>query len=211
MAMSFSNRAVFLDKDGTLIRNVPYNVDPKRVELTFGAAHALQRLASRGFRLFVVSNQPGIAMGKFSLDALTPVEERIQQLLGVADVAIDGFYYCPHLPNAVVKEFALRCACRKPRSGLLRRAEADWDIDLRRSWMIGDILDDVEAGKRAGCRTILLTNGNETEWRLAPQRIPDHHAHNLSEAVRLILAAESRMSSKAYVESAHASGMASGR
>jgi D,D-heptose 1,7-bisphosphate phosphatase len=188
--MHDTTRAVFIDKDGTLVRNIPYNVDPARVELAPGAAHALQRLKARGFRLIVVSNQSGLALGRFDETALTIVEQRIQELLAPANVAIDGFYYCPHLPTAPVAKYARRCNCRKPRAGLMHRAAQEWDIDLPGSWLIGDILDDIEAGRRAGCRTVLIVNGNETEWRSAPARVPDWYARNLGQAARLILAAE---------------------
>lgn len=186
------NKAVFLDKDGTLVTNVPYNVDPARVELTFGAARALRRLADAGFALIVVSNQPGIAEGRFERGALDAVERRIQALLAEAGVAIDDFYYCPHLPvatsaaGAPTRRAPRPCRCRKPAPGLLHRAAKRWRVDLARSWLVGDILDDVEAGRRAGCSTVLIANGNETEWQLTPERRPDWYARNLWQAARVI-------------------------
>jgi D-glycero-D-manno-heptose 1,7-bisphosphate phosphatase len=182
------SRAVFLDKDGTLIDDVPYNVDPERVTLVRGAGSALRELKVHGYSLIVVSNQQGVALGRFSLQALFDVERRIQELLRPSGVAIDGFYYCPHLPQATNVRYAVRCLCRKPQPGLLRQAARDWRIELAQSWLIGDILDDVEAGNRAGCRSVLVVNGNENEWRLGRHREPHHLATSLRHAASQILA-----------------------
>ncbi|HEY3517290.1 MAG TPA: HAD-IIIA family hydrolase [Gammaproteobacteria bacterium] len=185
--MAVMRRAVFLDKDGTLINDVPYNVDPLRVALARDAGGALRALKEHGFLLVVVSNQPGVALARFSLQALASVEFRIQELLAASSVAIDAFYYCPHLPQAPNVRYAVRCLCRKPQPGLLRQAAREWQIDLTQSWLIGDILDDVEAGNRASCHTVLVDTGNETEWRLGLHRQPHHFAGSLREAARFIL------------------------
>lgn len=173
-------RAVFLDKDGTLIDDIPFNVDPARIRLARGAS-SLARLTRAGFKLMVVSNQPGIARGHFDEAALARAYRHIDALLGARGVRLSGFYYCPHGETGA-------CACRKPRPGLLRRAARVRGIDLARSWLVGDILDDVEAGRRAGCRTVLLDVGNETEWRTGPWRTPHVYARGLDGAVRAILA-----------------------
>ena len=175
--------AIFLDKDGTLIDDVPYNVNPDLVTLTVGAGRALAQLARQGYRLVVVSNQPGIGDGRFEAAALSAVEHRIRELLAAWRVSIDAFYYCPHTPS-------LGCECRKPAPGLLMCAAAEHKLDLRRSWLIGDILDDIEAGRRAGCRTALLMNGNETEWALAPLRLPHVFVRTLPRAAECIVAAQ---------------------
>lgn len=169
------SKAVFVDKDGTLVENVPYNVDPARIALTRNAAEALREIAARGYRLIVVSNQPGAALGFFEEEALQAVETRLRELVP----ALDGFYYCPHRPDA-------GCACRKPAPGLLERAAREHGLALRDCWMVGDILDDIEAGRRAGCRTILLDNGNETQWRPGEARRPHHVAADLGEAAAII-------------------------
>ena len=183
-----SQRAVLLDKDGTLVENVPYNVDPDRLRLTPGAVEGLGRLARAGYRLIVVSNQSGVARGLFSESALAAVEQRLGELLAAAGARLDGFYYCPHYPAGRVAAFARECECRKPRPGLLRRAAREHGLALARCWLIGDILDDVQAGRAAGCRTVLLDNGHETEWLLSRERLPDHLAADLDQAARLILA-----------------------
>lgn len=184
--MAVSRRAIFIDKDGTLVENVPYNVDPQRVVLTVGALDGLAQLAALGYLLIVVSNQPGVAHGMFSETALDAVHDRLQQLLAAAGVSLAGFYFCPHHRDGRLPRYAIRCQCRKPAPGLLLAAANRHDIDLSASWLIGDILDDVEAGARAGCRTVLIDNGNETEWLHGPYREPHFMARDLADAARWI-------------------------
>lgn len=184
-----SSQAVFLDKDGTLIENVPYNIDPEGIRLTAGAVEGLRSLHQAGYQLIVISNQSGVAHGYFSEAALVTVEERLRYLL-TGEVPLAGFYYCPHHSDGTVPEYAITCNCRKPEPGLLYHAAQVHSVDLRCSWFVGDILNDVEAGRRAGCRTVLIDNGNETEWRLSPQRLPHHVVTNLAEAARIILAVD---------------------
>lgn len=172
------SKAVFVDKDGTLIQDVPYNVDPARVVLAQGAIEAVRTLAQQGFRVFVVSNQPGIAFNRFDEGGLGAVFQKLRALIP----ELEAFYYCPHAPE-------VGCACRKPEPGLLERAAREHGVALEQSWMVGDILDDVEAGRRAGCRTVLLDNGNETEWKRGEMRQPDGVARDLAEAAALILRA----------------------
>jgi D-glycero-D-manno-heptose 1,7-bisphosphate phosphatase len=185
-------RALFLDKDGTLIEDVPYNVDPARILLAKGAAEGLPLLHAAGFLLIVVSNQSGVARGLFAEEALEAVVDRLRHLLDDLGVPLDGFYYCPHHPSGTVPRYAVPCSCRKPEPGLVRRAAREHRVDLGRSWFVGDILDDVEAGHRAGCRTVLIDNGNETEWRRSPLRWPDLVADDLAEAARLITTVDRR-------------------
>lgn len=177
------NPAVFLDKDGTLVEDVPYNVDPERIRLAPHAAQALGRLRERGYRLIVVSNQSGVALGRFPACALEGVAHRLTELLAPHGAAPQAFYWCPHAPDD-------GCDCRKPRPGMLRRAAREHGIDLSRSWMVGDILHDIEAGHRAGCRAVLIDNGNETEWDLSGPRRPDGRVADLAQAARLILGAD---------------------
>jgi histidinol-phosphate phosphatase family protein len=183
---------VFLDKDGTLVDDVPYNVDPARIRLAAGATDGLRRLHAAGYVLAVVSNQSGVARGLFAEDALAGVERRLRELLAEANVPVAGFYWCPHHPDGVVPAYAIDCDCRKPAPGLLRRAAAELGVDLARSWFVGDILNDVEAGRRAGCRTVLIDNGNETEWVRGPLREPHVVVQTLDEAARRILDADAR-------------------
>jgi histidinol-phosphate phosphatase family protein len=181
--------AVFLDKDGTLVEDVPFNVDPALLRLTAAAGEGLARMQAAGFALFVVSNQPGIGLGRFPASSLDAIDARLRELLAPHGVAIDGTYYCPHAPGSRNRREASTCGCRKPEPGLLLRAAGDHGLDLRQSWMIGDILNDVEAGRAAGCRTILLDNGGETEWLLSPAREPHFRVSTLLEAAAVIDAA----------------------
>lgn len=185
--MGSSATAVFIDKDGTLIHDFPYNADPARVALMPGAAEGLRLLHSAGHPLFVVTNQPGVARGRFDEAALAAIARRAKTLVRRAGAALSGFYYCPHDPAGRVAAYAVECVCRKPRAGLIRRACREHRLDPKRAWMIGDILHDVEAGRRAGCRTILIDNGGETEWRLTAAREPHFIAPDLARAAEHIL------------------------
>ncbi len=184
------NKAVFLDKDGTLIKDIPYNADPDKIILEDTVAEALGRLQAAGFLLIVISNQAGIAHGFFGEMALQGVETRLRSLLAETNVSLDGFYFCPHHPDGKLPEYSTACSCRKPSPGMLLQAASDHHIDLGRSWMVGDILHDVEAGSRAGCRTILINNGNETEWISGEHRVPHSMVSDLRQAAEIILNTE---------------------
>jgi D-glycero-D-manno-heptose 1,7-bisphosphate phosphatase len=187
-----SKKAVFLDKDGTLIENVPYNVNPNRIRFFPDAFAALRSLHRAGYLLVVVSNQAGVARGYFEEKDLVQVEEHIRaQFRGRAGVPLAGFYTCPHHPGGSVPHYSIECSCRKPKPGMLLKAAEDLDIDLQHSWMVGDILHDIEAGNRSDCSTVLIDNGNETEWVLSAERQPDFIVTNLSEAAQAILSGKS--------------------
>ncbi len=183
-------KAIFLDKDGTLVDDLHGNADPRRVHLCDGAGAALRLLARLDYRFIVVCNQDGIAHGLFTEPEMEAVGNRLADLMFREQLNLDGFYYCPHHPEGKVARYALNCTCRKPRPGLLLQAAREHEIDLRASWMIGDILHDVEAGNRAGCRTMLLDNGHETEWRLGTRRVPTGIAHDLYGAAVMIANAD---------------------
>jgi histidinol-phosphate phosphatase family protein len=189
MAMS-GDRAVFLDKDGTVIENVPYNVAPELIRLLPRADLGLVLLHEEGYRLFVVSNQPEVALGYFPESALARVSDRLHELFMALGIPLAGFIYCPHHPQGSVAPYARVCDCRKPAPGMIMRAARTYGLDLASSWLVGDILDDVEAGRHAGCRTILIENGGETEWVLSPDRQPHHTAADLASAARKIAAVD---------------------
>lgn len=180
-------KAVFLDKDGTLIVDVAYNVNPKKVTLSKDSLSGLKRLQQCGYLLVIVSNQSGIAHGYFDKDELLAIEHKIKMMLYAHEIILSGFYYCPHHPDGKIKPYAIVCDCRKPKPGLLLNAARDLNIDLQASWMIGDILNDVEAGNRAGCRTILIDNGNETEWIFNQIRQPTATTKNINKAADYII------------------------
>lgn len=172
-------KAIFLEKDGTLIPDVPYNVDVSLITLMPHAVEALKRLQEEGYLLIVISNQSGVALGYFGREELLQVSTWLTTKLHEDGIQLHAFYYCPHEDGV--------CVCRKPLPGMLFRAAKDYDIDLSASWMIGDILNDVEAGRRAGCRTILLDVGSETEWRMDGLRMPHHRVKDLGAAAAAIL------------------------
>ena len=180
--------AVFIDKDGTLVEDVPDNVDPARLRFTPHALEALRLLAERGYPLIVVTNQPGLAYGRFTRAELTRLQLALAEMMQREGVPLTDFYACGHAPGPAGPVPA--CLCRKPAPGLLRQAARTHRIDLQRSWMVGDVLDDIEAGRRAGCRTVLLEVGSETVWRMSPLRTPHHRVHDLLEAARTIIASD---------------------
>ncbi len=182
-------KAIFIDKDGTLIPDIPYNVNPGLIVMEEHAIEGLKKLSGENFLYIVITNQAGIAHGYFTEEELAAVESHISQLMMAEDLQLDGFYFCPHFPGACVTRYDATCNCRKPMPGMLLKAAEDFNIDLSASWMIGDILNDVEAGNRAGCRSILINNGNETEWLMDnDKRSPAFIARDMSEAADFILA-----------------------
>ncbi len=178
-------RAVFLDRDGTLVYPRHYPSHPEELCLYEHIGPGLRRLQKAGFRLVVITNQAGIARGYFTEDDLRLMHEYLSDELARLGVRLDGIYYCPHHPDGVVPELAFRCRCRKPAPGMLLAAAADLDIDLARSWLVGDILNDVEAGKRAGCRSILVDLGTEA-YPTRRLRCPDFVARDTAHALRII-------------------------
>lgn len=163
--------ALFIDKDGTLIENVPYNADPALLRFMPGAGEALARLQRAGLALVIVTNQSGLARGYFTRAEFARYQQAlVQRLQDEHGVTIDGFEVCPH---GVGADGRPACLCRKPAPGMLIRAAHRHGIDLSRSWMVGDILDDVEAGHRAGAAGLLFDSGGETVWRRSPLREPD--------------------------------------
>ncbi len=181
------NKAIFLDKDGTLIPDIPYNIEPDLIRLSENSLEGLRKLQEQGFLLIVISNQAGVARGYFEEHNLAGVEVRLGQLLKDQGIQLNDFYYCPHHPEGKVKEYAKDCDCRKPKPGMILKAAAKFNISLGDSWMIGDILNDIEAGNRAGCKTVLIDSGNETEWELSKIRTPTHKVETINEAALHIL------------------------
>ena len=155
--------AVFLDRDGTLIEEVYYLSAPEQVRLIPGATDAVRRLNDAGVLVVVVTNQAGVARGYFPESRVGAVHAHLSALLAERGARIDAFAYCPHHPTEGVGAYRIVCECRKPKPGLLLTAARDLGIDLSRSWMIGDKPCDAEAGKAAGCRSILVRTGHGRE------------------------------------------------
>jgi D,D-heptose 1,7-bisphosphate phosphatase len=182
---------VFLDKDGTLIEDLPYNVDPRRIRWAPSAREGIRTLAEAGYRFAVVTNQSGVARGYFEEADLEEVRRHLEWLLSDLGATLDGFYYCPHVPDGT-NEYAIECACRKPLPGLLERAAEELHVDPATSWFIGDAWMDVVAGRAAGCRTIQVGPEAATAHLEPVERRPDHAVPDLLEAARVILEVDSR-------------------
>jgi D-glycero-D-manno-heptose 1,7-bisphosphate phosphatase len=189
--------AVFVDRDGVINELVP-DPDTGRpesplrvadVRLIARAAGALRLLGGAGWRLVGVSNQPAAAKGTISLDELHAIQARVVALLAAEDVRFDDFRLCLHHPEGTVPELSGPCDCRKPAPGMLLDAARGLGIDLARSWMVGDTDGDVEAGRAAGCRTILVEHPDSAHKRTAQLR-PDAVVTDLTAAARIILGAK---------------------
>jgi mannose-1-phosphate guanylyltransferase len=158
--------AVFLDRDGTLIKHVPYLSDPALVQLLPGAAGALKRLRCAGFACVLVTNQSAIGRGLITEDRLSEIHSELNRQLACSGATIDSIHYCPDLPSCD-NQTPVVDADRKPGSGMLLRAAAELGIDLSVSWMVGDLMSDVLAGINAGCRSILVESGQTSSEEAA--------------------------------------------
>jgi D-glycero-D-manno-heptose 1,7-bisphosphate phosphatase len=185
--------AVFVDRDGTLTEELGYVNHPRRLRLLSGTPEAIRRLNRAGIPAVMVTNQSGVARGYFSEEVLTAVNAALVAALKREGAYLDGLYVCVHHPREGSPPFRAECDCRKPRPGLLVRAASDLDIDLGRSWMVGDKPSDILAGHRAGARTALVLTGyglGEWEYRRATFPVPpDCVADDLLDAVARILGA----------------------
>lgn len=155
-------KAVFVDRDGTINKYVGFLTKIQEFELKEGVSQAIKKINSSGYLCIVVTNQPVIARGEVSIDELNEIHQKLETLLGHDGAYIDGIYYCPHHPHkgyeGEIPELKIECNCRKPKPGMLFNAAKDFNIDLSKSWMIGDAENDICAGKNAGCRTALIGN-----------------------------------------------------
>ena len=178
--------AVFLDRDGTINEEVSYLDDPDRLHLIPSAPEAIRLLNEAGIPVIVVSNQAGVGRGFFSAATVEAIHERLAEQLASHNAHFDAIYYCPHHPSE-------GCGCRKPRIGMLEQAAQKHGIDLQRGYMVGDKASDLDAGRQAGCRTVLVLTGYGEQVREAfntPDSQPDHISTDLYGAVKWILAEE---------------------
>jgi D-glycero-D-manno-heptose 1,7-bisphosphate phosphatase len=189
-------KAVFLDRDGTIIEDTGYVAGAERVKFLPGSIRAIKLLNENGFRVMVVSNQAGVARGYFDEDMVKTTNRYIQSTLAEQGAFIDMFYYCPHHREGVVEEYRRECHFRKPNPGMIEQGGRDFDIDLRQSFVIGDHYSDVAAGHRAGCRTVLLGDGKSDDEEIIA--MPDRIARDLKEAVDWILRVSARQEAKVY-------------
>lgn len=200
-------RAVLLDRDGIINELIYYPehgiIDspftPEQFKLTSFAGEAVNRFHALGFKVIVISNQPGLAKGHFDEKTFESIRVRMHEALRENNAYLDGEYYCLHHPNAVREEYRADCDCRKPKPGLILRAAKDHAISLGESFFVGDGIMDVKAGREAGCKTVLVASTNDLLLGLLTEQDaePDYLVRTLEEAVRTI---------ENYVDSRRAAG-----
>jgi D-glycero-D-manno-heptose 1,7-bisphosphate phosphatase len=188
------NAALFLDRDGVMIEDVDLLTTSNQVRILPGVPGALALLSSAGYKLIVVSNQTVVARGLASEHDVQQINRHIEITLRQSgSPPVDAWFFCPHHPKATLAQYRTDCECRKPKPGMLFQAKAKYDLDLSRSFMIGDRITDVIAGSRAGCRTILVQTGKhleppiENSEPLDPSIVPDFSCANLAAAAAWIL------------------------
>ena len=188
------NTAVFLDRDGTINEEVGYLDRLDKLKIIPSAYEAIRLINESGMKAVVISNQAGVARGFFTEHFVKITHEHLQTALRQEGAYIDNFYYCPHHPLEGIKPYRRVCNCRKPAPGMLLQAAHDLDIDLTRSYMVGDRFNDIEAGKEIGVRGILVKTGFGQELlqddgpdKATPENKPDFIAADILEAVRWIL------------------------
>ncbi len=185
---------MFLDRDGVLIDDVHLLTNTGDIRILEGVPQALRSLKEAGFKLIVISNQTVVARGLVTEQEVYAINAEMEHLLKQAGgPRLDGFYFCPHHPNATLPAYRIACDCRKPRPGLLLRAAREHNLNLGASFVIGDRITDIIAGARAGCRTVLLQTGQhqappiETVEPLDESVQPDHICADLRAAAKWIL------------------------
>jgi len=176
-----SNRAVFLDRDGTIMEDANYVGEVERVVLIPSAGTALRRLRDAGYKLFVITNQSGVARGYFSSEAVEQIHAHLDEQFGAAGVTFDRYFVCPHHPED-------NCNCRKPKPKFLLEAANEYKLDLARCFMIGDRPSDIQAGINAGARTVLVLTGVGKETLAQGDVRPNHVAADIGAAADWILA-----------------------
>jgi len=186
-----TNRAIFLDRDGTLNEEDGYITSPEQFRLYNFAAEAVRLINQSGWKAIVLTNQSGVARDYFTEATLIEIHERMKESLRLQGARIDAIYYCAHHPDYGSPPYRLDCDCRKPKPGLTERAARDFNLDLNRCYAIGDRYRDIEAGHAAGARSVMVMTGfgrgeYETERQRWPRQ-PDHVAEDLLEAVKWIL------------------------
>ena len=197
MGGSGRSRAVLLDRDGVL-NDLVYDKEEGRVLSPFSAKElhvfpfapaAVKEIRDvLGFKVVVISNQPGVGKGEFTLAEHNRMNDKVRGYLAAHGAALDGEYYCLHHPDAIYSKYRKRCSCRKPKPGLLLRAARELGIDLGGSYFVGDGLVDVKAGRAAGCKTVLVGHMNTTLSRLIDQEDarPDYIVHSLKDVPALL-------------------------
>lgn len=181
-----SDKAIFLDRDDTLIEDPGYLNSPEQVKLLDGVAEALIELKALGYKLVVVTNQSAVARGIVTEKVLGEIHNRLEQVLAEKGAFLDRIYYCPYHPDGAIQKYCKESDFRKPNPGMLLRAAEEMDIDLGQSWCVGNSIRDVEAGLKAGCKTILIDLPSHQQLLEPGQLRPDYKAVNIKEVVNII-------------------------
>jgi D-glycero-D-manno-heptose 1,7-bisphosphate phosphatase len=186
--------AVFLDRDGVIIEDVDLLVDAADIRVLTGVPEALAKLRQHGFELLIISNQTVIARGLATEEDVNNINQELnRRLIAASGAGVDSFYVCPHHPKATLDSYRVNCDCRKPKPGLILRAAKEHDLDLARSFAVGDRITDIIAGARAGCRTVLVKTGRhddppiETSEPIDQTITPDWTCADLAAAADWIL------------------------
>jgi len=179
-------KAIFLDRDDTLIEDPGYINDADMVRLLPGAVETLASLSKMGYKLVVVTNQSAVARGIISEEVLEQIHQRMEMLLAREGVSLDAIYYCPYHPDGVIGKYRRDSDLRKPNPGMILAAARDLNIDLNHSWMIGNSYSDITAGSRAGCRTVLISSSAKPPEKSKEDHDPDKIAVNIKEAANII-------------------------
>ena len=182
------SRAVFLDRDGVITQEPPHYAH--RVEdLKFipRSPEAIKLLNKNGFVVIIVSNQSGVARGYYQEEDTAIFNQAMKKRLSEIGAHIDAIYYCPHHPEAKIEEYRIDCDCRKPKNGMFKMAEKSMNIDLKQSFIVGDRLSDIDAGRSVGCRTILVKTGHGVQSLENDTITCDHISNDLYDAVEHIL------------------------
>ncbi len=181
------NKAVFLDRDGTIIVHEHYLSSPDQLKLLPNVAEGIRLFKEHGYLIIVVTNQSGVARGFFDEEHLVLIHKKLLRMLKDAGVVIDDIYYCPHHIEGIVEEYRVECDCRKPRPKMLLDAARQHRIDLTKSLMIGDSETDMQAGKNAGCTSILIRNGCPDGTKSGSMTGTNYVVKDLLEAARLFV------------------------
>jgi D-glycero-D-manno-heptose 1,7-bisphosphate phosphatase len=181
------NRAVFIDRDGTLSEEVGYINHPDRFRLFPYAGEAIKHLNENGWLAIVTTNQAGVARGYFSEEMIETVHKGLEDKLAIDGARLDAIYYCAHHPSVGEPPYRFDCDCRKPKPGLITRAATDFDVDLKNSWMVGDRYSDIQMARNAGVKSAFVLSGyGRGEWEHQRQswtEQPDMVAENLLQVV----------------------------
>ena len=182
-------KCIFLDRDGTINKHIGFLRSADQVELEPGAAEAIRLINESEYLAIVITNQPVVARGECSFEELNDIHNRLYTLLGREGAYLDGLYFCPHHPDkgfiGEVAKLKYDCDCRKPKTGLLKKAETEYHADLKNSWFIGDTTMDVQTGLNAGMHTVMLRSGDPNKNRY--DAVPEFVSDNLLDAVKTIL------------------------